>query len=255
MTPARDQFRRDRRAEPQLCRAQPRQSRLDAQRRRGLAAARRGAAGHRQDARQPRARPGAGHLPAASAARPRLAGRARHDDRGGRAGARRQCHVGLGDVGGQCGDRLARARHGRRQVPPDRRQPAHHAAPQPRMAGDAGAAAARLRERALRGPRAGPAGVRRRGRGQSHAAGAGAWRAGRRDLRLRRVGRRLPGAPASRGVEGDRAAAPARSRARRSSPSSRRKRSPPAPSTTTSSRSPTSACCSRTSRPSPTRAR
>ena len=67
--------------------------------------------------------------------------------------------------------------------------------------------------------------------------------------------RRLPGAPASRGVEGDRAAAPARSRARRCSPSSRRKRSPPAPSTTTSSRSPTSACCSRTSRPSPTRRR
>ena len=75
------------------------------------------------------------------APRPRLARRARHDDRRRRAGARRQCDVGLGDVGGQCGDRLARARHGRRQLPSDRRQSAHHAAPQPRMAGDAGAAA------------------------------------------------------------------------------------------------------------------
>ena len=83
----------------------------------------------------------------------------------------------------------------------------------------------------------------------------GARRAGRRGVRLWRVRRRLPGAPASRGVEGDRAAAPARSRRGRCSPSSPRRRSPPAPSTTTSSRSPTSACCSRTSRRSPTRSR
>ena len=67
----RDQFRRDRRAEPQLCRAEPRQSRLDPQRRPGVAAARGGAAGHRQDARQPRARPGAGPVRAAPAAQPR----------------------------------------------------------------------------------------------------------------------------------------------------------------------------------------
>ena len=105
-------------------------------------------AGPRQDARQPRARPGAGHLRAAAAAQPRLAGRARRPTiERGRAGARRQRVVGLGDVGGQCRDGLARARHRRRQVPPDRRQPADHAAPQPRMAGDAGAAAARLRQR------------------------------------------------------------------------------------------------------------
>ncbi len=37
-------------------------------------------------------------------------------------GARGECDVSLGDVGGQCGDRLARARYRRRQVPPDRRQ-------------------------------------------------------------------------------------------------------------------------------------
>ena len=110
-------------------------------------------------------------------------------------------------------------------------------------------------ERCVRGARAGPAGVRRRGRGQSHAAGAGARRARGRDFRLWRVGRRLSRAPAHRSVEGDRAAPPARSRARHCSSSSRSRRSPPARSTTTSSRSPTSACCSRTSRRSPTRRR
>ena len=92
---------------------------------------------------------------------------------------RRQCDERLGDVGGQCRDRQPRARHRRRQMPPDRRQSAHHAAPQPRMARDAGAAAAGLRRRgAFRGPRPGPARVRRRRRGQSHAAGARAWRTG-----------------------------------------------------------------------------
>ena len=45
-----------------------------------------------------------------------LARRARHDDRGCRAGARRQRHVRLGDVGGQCRDGLARARHRRRHA-------------------------------------------------------------------------------------------------------------------------------------------
>ena len=96
------------------------------------------------------------------------------------------------------------------------------------------------RRGAFRGPRAGPAGVRRRGRGQPHAAGAGARRAGRRGVRLWRDRRRLPRAPASRGVEGDRPAPPARSRADPVRRSSRRRRSPPARSTTTSSRSPTS---------------
>ena len=49
----------------------------------------------------------------------------------GRAGIGGQCHVGLGDVGGQCRNRFARARHGRRPLPSDRREPAHHGAPQP----------------------------------------------------------------------------------------------------------------------------
>ena len=46
-------------------------------------------------------------------------------------GARRQCHVGIDDVGGQCRDRVAGPRHRRWQVPPDRRQFEDHAAPQP----------------------------------------------------------------------------------------------------------------------------
>ena len=170
MAIARDQFRRDHRAEPQLCRPQPRQPRLDAQRRRRVAAARGGAAGARQDARQSGARAGAGPVRAASRGR-RATGSARSArHRGRRARACRQRDVRLGDVGGQCRDGQPRARHRRRPLPPDRRQSAHHAAPQPRMAGDAGAAAARLRRRGLRGARAGAAGVRRRGRGQSHAA-------------------------------------------------------------------------------------
>ena len=147
MANARDQFRRDRRAEPQLCGAQPRQSRLDPQRRPGVAAARRGAAGPRQDARQSRARPRPGPVRAPAAARPRLAGRARHDDRRGRSDPRRERAFRLGDVGRQCRDRLPRARHRRRPLPPHRRQSADDAAPQPRMAGDAGPAAARLRRR------------------------------------------------------------------------------------------------------------
>ena len=126
----------------------------------------------------------------------------------GRAGAGRERDVGVGDVGGQRRDRLAGARHRRPPLPPDRRQPPHHAAPQPRMAGDAGAAANRVRGcRAVRRPPAGAAGVRRRRRGQPHAPRSGLRRTGRRDLRLWRVGRRLPRAPARRGVEGDRPAA------------------------------------------------
>ena len=66
----------------------------------------------------------------------------------------------------------------------------------------------------VRGPRPGAARVRRRRRGQSHAAGRRAWRAGRRDIRLWRRRRPLPRAPASRSVEGDCPAPPARSRAR-----------------------------------------
>ena len=76
---ARDQFRRDRRAEPQLCRAEPRQSRIDRQCRRRFAAARRRASRRGQDARQSRARPGPGDFPAAATASPGLVGGAWHD--------------------------------------------------------------------------------------------------------------------------------------------------------------------------------
>ena len=115
---------------------------------------------------------GPGHFRAAAAAGAGLAGGARHDDRGCRAAHRRQCDERLGDVGGQCRDGQPGARHGRRQMPPDGRQSEDHAAPQPRMAGDAGPAAARVRRRRIRGARPGAARVRRRGRGQSYAAGA-----------------------------------------------------------------------------------
>ena len=77
-------------------------------------------------------------------------------------------------------------------------------------------------ERAFRGPRARPARVRRRGRGQSHAAGERARRAGRRDFRLWRRRRRLPGAPASRGVASDRPPPPARPRTHPVRPAVRR---------------------------------
>ena len=99
-----------------------------------------------------------------------LARRARHRRRRRRSGDRRQCDERVGDVGRQRRHGQPRARQRRRQVPPDRRQPAHHAPPQPRMARHAGAASAGLRRRRLRGPRPGADRVRRRGRGQSHAA-------------------------------------------------------------------------------------
>ncbi len=140
-----NQFRRDYRAEPQLCRAQPRQSRFDPQRRSSFKPASRCTPGSRQDARQSRARPRPGPVRPASAPEPRLARRTRHDFRASRAGHRRQRHVGLGHVGSQRGDGVARPGHLRRPLPPDRRQPQDHAASQPRMAGDAGAAAHRVR--------------------------------------------------------------------------------------------------------------
>ena len=84
---ARNQFRRDRRAVPQLRRAQPRQPRVDPQRRAFVGAARGRAPGPRQDARQPRHRPGPGNFPAPSAPPPCVARRARRGDRGCRSGA------------------------------------------------------------------------------------------------------------------------------------------------------------------------
>ena len=78
---------------------------------------------------------------------------------------------------------------------------------------------------------------------------------GRRDFRLWRLGRRLPGAPASRSVQGRSRDCTGSIPSACYSPRSRKRRSRPAPSTTTWSRSRTSACCSRTSKPSPTRRR
>ena len=102
---------------------------------------------------------------------------------------------------------------------------------------------------------AGPAGVRRRRRGQPYAAGAVAWRAGHRGVRLWRV-RAAPSPPASmsrrrrrsRGSTGSTPSGP-------SSPRKARRRSPPAPSTMTWSRSPTARCCSPMRRRSPTATR
>ena len=121
--------------------------------------------------------------------------------------------LGLGDVGGQCGDRLARARHRGRPLPPDRRQPAHHAASQPRMAGDARAAPPRLRQRrAFRGPRAGAA-ARSATRARPIICGS-APAHGAPGVEIFVYGvtrRRLPCPPASRGLARDRPAARARS--------------------------------------------
>ena len=116
------------------------------QRRRRVAAARGGAAGHRQDAREPRARPGPGHFRAAAAAGPRVARRAWH-----RRSSEAEPPLAANAMSASsmwaanAATVSPGARHCRRQMPPDRRQPADHAAPQPRMAGDAGPAAARVR--------------------------------------------------------------------------------------------------------------
>ena len=85
------------------------------------------------------------------------------------------------------------ARYRRRALSPDRRQPGDDAAPRARMARHASAAPARLRRPgALRGPRPGAAVLRRRRRGEPHAADAGARRARPRDFRLRRGGGPFP---------------------------------------------------------------
>ena len=128
-------------------------------------------------------------------------------------------------------------------LPPDRRQSEDHAAPQPRMAGDAGAAAPRLRRRAhfaVHGPV--PPRVRRRGRGQSHAAGAA--RTASRASRCSSMACRGGPFPARQHVEASKAIA----RLHRLDPGAdpvrravARKRSPRARSTMTSSRSPTGA--------------
>ena len=180
----------------------------------GLASARRGAAGPREDARQSGARTGAGNLPAPPAAPPGLAAPswARMSRTPSRAPRRR--HVGLRDVGGQCRHRLARARHARRPMPPHGREPPHHGASQPRMAGDARAAAgSRSPTSAFAVHAPGSAGVRRRRRGEPYAPRASPRRAGRR-----RYSSTACAAAHSRRASisrhrGDRPAAPPRSRA------------------------------------------
>ncbi len=177
----------------------------------GVAAACGGLAGPRQDAFQPCAGARPGNFRAAAAAGAPMARRTGNFDRGGRAAYRRQRHECLCDVGGQCRDGKPLARHGRRQVPPHRGQPSHHAAPKPRVGRDAGTAAAGIRSRRVRGPRPGSDGLRRRGRGQSYAPGAVAWRTGRRGIRLWRRGRPLSCPPARRSVASHRTPPPARS--------------------------------------------
>ena len=145
------------------------------------------------------------------------------------------------------------AGHGRRPLPPDRRQSEHDAAPQPRMAGDAGAAGAGVRRTRLsRSTR------RSRPRSATRArpiiCGCAATMASQASKFSSTASPAAPSPRASiwkrrkrsRGSMGSIPAAP-------SSSSSRRRRSPPAPSTTMSSPSPTSASCSRTNWPSRTR--
>src|SRR3546814_9517467 len=69
------------------------------------------------------------------------------------------------------------------------------------MAGDAGAASARLRRFRLFGARSRSRALRRRGGGEPYAAVRRARRGGDRDLRLWHRRRALSGAPASRRVE------------------------------------------------------
>ena len=111
--------------------------------------ARGGAAGPRQDARQSRARPGPGHVRAARRARRALARRARHR-RSTRPtpvlAANAMCASAMWAANAATVSPAPDTADG--TLPPDRRQSADHAAPQPRMAGDAGAAPARLRRRA-----------------------------------------------------------------------------------------------------------
>ena len=160
------------------------------------------------------ARPGAGHLPAAPPARtapgwPRSAPTSRTRPR-------------------RCAPPPSRPRRcGRPMRRPSRPPPTradgrchltvanlrHHGASQPRMAGDAGAAPARLRRRGAisRSTRRCPRTFGDEGAANHMRLCAGHDAAGRRDLRLRRARRRLPGAPACRGVARGRPAAPARS--------------------------------------------
>ena len=89
-------------------------------------------AGPRKDARQPGARAGAGHLPAASAARPRVAGRARRRRSNARSRALAANAMSASAMWAANAATVSPAPgHGRRQVPPDRRESADHAAPQP----------------------------------------------------------------------------------------------------------------------------
>jgi succinylarginine dihydrolase len=188
-----------------------------------------------------------------TAARPRLARRARHRCRGGARFAAPRRFLGLGDVGGQRRHRLAGARHGRRPLPPHRRQSAHHGASQPRMARDPGPAPPRLRRRkrrfAVHPPVPATFGDEGAANHMRLCAGhgepgvevfvyglrGGAFPVRQHDEASRAVAR-------LHGLDPERTLFVAQSE----------RRSPPAPSTTTSSPSPTSMSCSPTSRPSRT---
>jgi succinylarginine dihydrolase len=160
--------------------------------------------------------------------------------------------LGLGDVGGQRRHRLPRARHGRRPLPPHRRQPKDHGAPQPRMAGDARPAPPRLRRRArLRRAPAGAATFGDEG-AANHMRLAAAHDAPGVEIFV--YGARGGAFPVRQHEEASRAVARFHGldRSAACSSASPSARSPPAPSTTTSSPSPTSMSSSPTSSPSRT---
>ena len=172
-----------------------------------------------------------------------------------RPGARRQRHVGLGDVGGQCGDRLAR-----RPTPPTARchLTVANLRTMPHRSHEWPATLAQLR---LAFADATPSRSTRRSRRRSATRARPTtcgWRrrTASRASRCSSTASRGGAFPARQHLEASKAIArlhrldPERDAVRRAIGS---RRSPPARSTTTSSRSPTSACCSRTSRRSPTR--
>jgi succinylarginine dihydrolase len=210
------------------------------------------AGGHRQDARQSGARPDPGHPAAAPAPIIGwLASLRRHYADAPPPGCRRQA-LSASAMWAANAATVSPAPIRRRPLPPDRRQSRDDAASQPRMARTLAQIAPRLRRPGLRGPRPGARAVRRRGRGQSHAALRGARCAGRRDLRLWRGRRPLPRAPAPRGerVVARRTGSIRRGRCSSSNP---RKAIAAGAFHNDVVAVANGACCSRTSRPLPTR--
>ena len=133
---------------------------------------------------------------------PGLARRARHDCAGSAANLLARRVLGLGDVGGQCGDRLARARTRRTAAATSRSPtcaPWRTAATNGRRRWpSSGSPSPTTRHFAVHAPVPGTFGDE--GAANHMRLGAAPRRAGRRDLRLRRARRPLPRPPACRSL-------------------------------------------------------